>query len=237
MLLHTQDEESGMQLTEDEILGHMGVFFAAGHETSANTLTWTLLLLAQHPQVAADLLDEVEGVLHGDPPTVEQLQRLPLLDRVVKESMRVLPSAPWNWRVLSQPTEFGGYTLPAGTEIFVSIYHTHHMPDLYPQPEVFDPGRWEHIAPSIFEYQPFSAGPRMCIGASFAIMEIKIILAMLLQRYRLQCLPRPTVNRSGLVVITPKGGLPMSIHQQDRQFTQGVGGIHGNIREMVTLPD
>jgi cytochrome P450 len=237
MLLRARDEESGVQLTEDEILGHTGVFFAAGHETSANALTWTLLLLTQHPQVAADLLDELDGVLHGEPPTVEQLQHLPLLDHVVKESMRVLPPAPWNARVLSQPTEFGGYALPAGTEVFVSIYHTHHMPELYPQPEVFDPGRWEHISPSIFEYQPFSAGPRMCIGASFAIMEIKIVLAMLVQRYRLQCLPQPRVDRSGLIVITPRGGLPMIVHQQDRQFTRGVGGIRGNIREMVTLPN
>jgi len=179
----------------------------------------------------------VDGVLHGEPPTVEQLQHLPLLDRVVKESMRVLPPAPWNARVLSQPMEFGGYALPSGTEVFVSIYHTHHMPELYPQPEVFDPGRWEHITPSIFEYQPFSAGPRMCIGASFAIMEIKIILAMLVQRYRLQCLLRSTVDRSGLIVITPRGGLPMIVHKQDRQFTRGVGGIRGNVREMVTLPN
>ena len=168
---------------------------------------------------------------------MEQLQHLPLLDRVVKESMRVLPPAPWNARVLSQPMEFGGYALPSGTEVFVSIYHTHHMPELYPQPEVFDPGRWEHITPSIFEYQPFSAGPRMCIGASFAIMEIKIILAMLVQRYRLQCLLRSTVDRSGLIVITPRGGLPMIVHKQDRQFTRGVGGIRGNVREMVTLPN
>ena len=237
MLLRARDEESGLQLSEDEVLGHTGVIFAAGHETSSNALTWTLFLLTQHPHVTADLLDELEGVLHGEAPTVEQLQHLPLLDHVVKESMRVLPPAPWNGRVLAQTTELGGYALPAGTEVFVSIYHTHHMPDLYPQPEVFDPGRWERITPSIFEYQPFSAGPRMCIGASFAIMEIKIVLAMLLQRYRLQCLPQQRVDRSGLIVITPKGGLPVIVHQQDRQFTRGVGGIRGNIREMVKLPN
>lgn len=237
MLLSACDEESGLQLTEDEVLGHTGVIFAAGHETSSNALIWTLLLLTQHPHVAADLLDELEGVLHGEAPTVEQLQHLPLLDHVVKESMRVLPPAPWNGRVLAQATELGGYALPAGTEVFASIYHTHHMPDLYPQPEVFDPGRWERITPSIFEYQPFSAGPRMCIGASFAIMEIKIVLAMLLQRYRLQCLPQQRVDRSGLIVITPKGGLPVIVHRQDHQFTRGVSGIRGNIREMVTLPN
>ncbi|MBV9688760.1 MAG: cytochrome P450 [Ktedonobacteraceae bacterium] len=236
MLIRAHDEESGATLSEDELLGHIGVFFAAGHETSANALTWTLFLLAQHPQVAADLLDELQSVLYGEAPTVEQLQHLPLLDRVVKESMRVLPPSPLQWRVTSQMTEIGGYALPSGTELIISTYQTHHMPEIYPQPKVFTPARWEAISPSVFEYNPFSAGPRMCIGASFAIMEIKIVLALLLQRYRLQCLPRPLVNRFGLMIITPKGGLPMIVQKQDRQFAHGVGGVRGNVREMVELP-
>ncbi len=236
LLLQARDAESGALLSEDEVLGHTGVFFAAGHETSANALTWTLFLLSQHPQVAADLLDELDGELHGAAPTVEQLARLPLLEWVVKESMRVLTPVPWNGRVTSQPTELGGYTLPANTEVFVSIYHTHHMADLYPQPEHFDPRRWESISPSTFEYTPFSGGPRMCIGASFAMMEIRLVLAMLLQRYRLQFLPRQPMERAGLIVLTPKHGMPMMVHRQDRRFADGVGGVQGNIREMVSLP-
>lgn len=236
MLIQARDEESGAILSEDELLGHTGVIFAAGHETSSNALTWTLFLLSQHPQVAADLFDELEGKLKGEAPTVEQLQQLPLLERVIKESMRLLPPVPWNGRVTSRTTELGSYTLPAGTEVFVSIYQTHHMSELYPEPEVFNPDRWEKIAPNSFEYNPFSAGSRTCIGAAFAMMEIKIVLAMLLQRFRLQCIPQHKIDRTGLIVMAPKYGMPMIVHQQDCCFTQGVGSIRGNVREMVKLP-
>ncbi|MGB7445395.1 MAG: cytochrome P450 [Coleofasciculaceae cyanobacterium] len=237
MLIQARDEESGFGLSEDELLGHTGVLFAAGHETSANALTWTLFLLSQHPQIATDLLDELETVLQGSPPTLEQLSQLPLLERVVKESLRILTPVPWNGRVTSQATEMGGYSLPAGTEVFVSIYHTHHMKELYPEPEEFRPERWETIEPNSYEYNPFSAGPRICIGAAFAKMEIKIVLAMLLQRYRLQFLPQTEVDRFGVIVLKPKNGMPMLVHPQDHQFNQGVGGVRGNVREMVKLPE
>ena len=235
MLIQARDAESGAKLTEDELLGHAGVIFAAGHETSSNALTWTLFLLSQHPQVAADLLDELQSVLKGDAPTVEQLQQLPLLERVIKESMRVLPPVPWNGRVTSQATELGGYELPQGTEVFVSIYQTHQIPELYPQPQVFNPRRWETIEPTLFEYNPFSAGPRTCIGAAFAMMEIKIVLAMLLQRYRLEFIPHDRIDPFGVIVLAPKHGIQMRVHQQDRQFDRGVGNVRGNVRDMVKL--
>lgn len=236
LLIEARDEK-GVGLSEDELLGHTGVIFAAGHETSSNALTWTLFLLSQHPQVAANLLDELDGILQGAAPTVEQLQHLPLLERVIKESLRILPPVPWNGRVTSQPTELGGYPLPMGTEVFVSIYQTHHMAELYPDSETFNPDRWQSIAPTPYEYNPFSAGPRTCIGAAFAMMELKIVLAMLLQRYRLQCVPRLKIDRTGsLIVMAPRQGMPMQIFKQDRQFSQGVGGVRGKVREMVNLP-
>ncbi|MDF5733735.1 MAG: cytochrome P450 [Rhizonema sp. PD38] len=236
MLIQARDVDSGMALSEEELIGHTSVIFAAGHETSANALIWTLFLLSQHPQVAADLLDELESVLQGEAPTVAQLQQLPMLERVIKESMRVLPPVPWNGRVTSQPTVLSNYTLPTGTEVLLSIYQTHHMPEIYPEPERFHPQRWEGFEPTMFEYNPFSAGSRACIGAGFAMMEIKIVLAMLLQRYRLQYLPQKRIDRTGIVVMASKYGMPMIIRKQDRQFTQGVGGVWGNVREMVQLP-
>lgn len=236
MLIEARDEESGLGLSEEELLGHTGVLFAAGHGTSAHALTWTLFLLSQHPQITADLVDELEAVLQGSPPTLEQLSQLPLLERVVKESLRIITPVPWNGRVTSQATEIGGYSLPAGTEVFVSIYHTHHMKEIYPEPEEFRPERWETIEPNSYEYNPFSAGPRICIGAAFAKMEIKIVLAMLLQRFRLQFLPQTEIDRSGIIVLQSKNGMPMLVHSQDHQFSQGVGGVRGNVREMVNLP-
>lgn len=234
MLIQARDAESGTQLSEDELLGHAGVLFLAGHETSANALTWTLFLLSQHPEVAADLLDELQSVLHGEAPTVEQLQQLPLLERVIKESMRVLSPVPWNGRITSQSTTLGGYDLPAGTEVFISIYQTHQIPELYPEPQVFNPRRWEGFEPSIFEYNPFSAGNRLCIGAAFAMMEIKLVLAMLLQRFRLQFIPQVKIDRTGVIVMTPKSGMPMMVNRQDRQFASSP--VQGNVREMVKLP-
>ncbi len=235
MLIQARDADSGITLTEDELLGHLGVFYFAGHDTSANALTWTLFLLSQHPQVAADLLDELDSTLHDSAPTIEQLQQLPLLERVIKESMRVLPSVPWNGRVISQDTSLVGYDLPVGTEVFVSIYQTHHMPEVYSEPERFNPQRWEKIQPTMFEYNPFSAGSRVCIGAGFAMMEIKIVLAMLLMRYRFQLFGQQ-IDAKGLIVMSPQNGMPMLICKQDRKFEQGVGSISGNVLAMVDLP-
>ncbi|MGF1515503.1 MAG: cytochrome P450 [Elainellaceae cyanobacterium] len=233
MLLQARYEESDEGLTEAELMGHANVIFVAGHETSANALTWTLFLLSQHPAIAADLVDEL-AALNG-PPTLAQLAQLPLLDRVVKESLRVLSPVPWNGRITSQPVEMQGHELPAGTEVFVSITQTHQMPDLYPQPRRFDPARWETLSPTPYEYNPFSAGPRLCIGAGFAIMEIKLVLAMLLQRYRLQLVPQSLIDQSGVIVMSPVQGMPMYVHPQDQKFESG-GDVRGNIHELVELP-
>jgi len=132
--------------------------------------------------------------------------------------------------------ELGGYLVPAHTEIFTSTYATHHLPEIYAEPERFLPGRWETITPSPFEYSPFSVGPRMCIGATFALFEMKIVLAMLLQRFRLELPAGARVDRFGFITLSPRGGLTMLAHRQDRQFSRGVGGAQGNVREMVILP-
>jgi cytochrome P450 len=231
-LLQARDEDGSM-LTDDEVIGQTNVLFLAGHDTTANALTWTLFLLAQHPEVMADLLDELTGELCGDAPTVEQLGKLPLLERVINESMRLLPPATWVSRVATDPFELGPYSLPAGTTVILSHYITHHMPELYPDPDKFLPDRWLTINPSTYEYIPFSAGPRMCIGAHFATMEMKIVLAMLLQRYRLATLPGAKIDRKITFTMKPKNGLPMMVNEQDRCFT--CLPVLGDVREMVEL--
>ncbi|MDQ3930389.1 MAG: cytochrome P450, partial [Chloroflexota bacterium] len=167
MLLQAHDED-GTRLTEDELVGHTTALFVAGHETTASALTWTLFLLAQHPQVLRDLLDELHGKLRGTAPTVEQLNDLPLLDAVIKESMRLLPPGLWFLRVNTAPTAFGQYDIPKGTSILWSPAVVHRRPDLYPEPNAFKPERWSAIDPSPYEYMPFGAGPRRCLGATFA---------------------------------------------------------------------
>ncbi|MBX3187436.1 MAG: cytochrome P450 [Labilithrix sp.] len=235
MLVAARDED-GSALDDDELVGHTGVIFAAGHETSTNALAWTLFLLAEHPGAANDLVDELEGLLKGDAPTIEQLGKLPLLDGVVKESMRLLPPVPLHPRVVGEDTELGGHFLPANTELFLSIFHMHHDPAIFDEPGRFLPARWSRIKPSIFEYNPFSAGPRMCIGAAFATMEIKIALAMLLQRFRVELPPRARVDRRVAITMAPRDGLPMRIRPPDRAWRSGPRGSRGNVRELLELP-
>jgi cytochrome P450 len=123
MLLETVDE-NGEHLSDDELIGHVSVIFAAGHETSSNALCWTLLLLSQHPEVLGDVVDELAQVLKGEPPCVDDLERLPLLERVVKESLRVLPPVPFNHRLCAENSELGGFEVARGTELISSIYRT-----------------------------------------------------------------------------------------------------------------
>ena len=233
-LLDAKDED-GSALDEDEIIGHTGVIFAAGHETSTNALAWTLFLLAQHPASLRDLEEELDAVLGGGSPSVEDLAKLPLLDATIKESMRVLPPVPLHPRIVAEDTELGGYQLPAGSELFLSIFHMHHDPAVFPNPDVFDPRRWETSKPSVFEYNPFSAGPRMCIGASFAMMEIKLVLATLLQRFRFELPEGAEVSPRVAITMAPQGGLPMRIRRRADAVASPVR-VRGKVRDLVRLP-
>lgn len=229
------EDEGGAKLSHDELIGHAGVIFAAGHETSANGLAWTLFLLSQHPRITRELVEELDGTLRGEAPTVEQLQNLKLLDGVVKESLRLFPPVPMNHRLAAQDCSLGQYAIKQGTELFSSIYHTHRLPDWFPEPDRFWPQRWHDIDPGPYVYNPFGAGPRMCIGASFATMEMKIVLAMLLQRFRFELEPGARIDRTVTITLSSRHGLPMRVHEQDRRFFDSSRHFRGNVRPMLSL--
>jgi cytochrome P450 len=233
-LIQARDED-GNSLSEDEIVSNATTLFIAGHETTANALSWTLLLLAQHPQVMRDLYDELDGTLHGDAPRVEQVENLKLLDAVIKESLRLLPPGAISIRIANESVDIGPYQIPQWSEIIFSRYHIHHAPELYPEPNRFRPERWFEINPTTYEYLPFGAGVRMCIGSTFASFEMKIILAMLLQRYRLSTVAGSKINRNVGFTMAPKPGMPMVVHRQDRAFDRSQTPVKGIIREMVDL--
>jgi cytochrome P450 len=233
MLIEARDEDGGT-LSEDDLIGHAEVIFAAGHETSSNALSWTLFLLAQHPRVLADLCDELAGTLHGAAPTFEQLAQLPLLDWVVKESLRLFPPAPLNHRITARDTELGQYRIAKGTEVLSSIYHTHRMAELYPDPLRFLPERWAGLDPGPYAYNPFSAGPRMCIGATFALFEIKVVLALLLQRFRLELAPNQRIDRYFGITLAPAGRVLMHVQRPGRAYARRAP-VHGNVSAMVDL--
>lgn len=225
-------DESGDSLTEDELIGHINILLTAGHETTANALSWTVFLLAQHPQVMQQLYDELQTVCGGNPPTVEHIGRLQVLDRVIKESMRLLPPVTMGTRVTAMETVIDDYQLPVGTEVVFSHYHTHHDPLIYDQPRRFMPDRWLTIDPTPYQYLPFSAGTRMCIGAPFAMMEIKVTLAMMLQRYRLAFQAGACVDRFVWVPLRPEF-MPLVVYSQDGRFDLSAAPVSGSILEMV----
>ncbi|HET8846647.1 MAG TPA: cytochrome P450 [Ktedonobacteraceae bacterium] len=230
MLVQTHDED-GDKLSDDNLIGHAFALYVAGHETTANALTWTNFLLNQHPQILAHLLDELEAKLHGAPPTIEQLNQLPLLEGVIKESLRLFPPAIAGLRIATQPCELGGFELPAGTNIMYSQFITHRLPELYQDPNRFKPERWLTLERSPYEYLPFSAGHHMCIAAMFAMQELKIVLAMMLQRYRLAV--RPNIKISLNLRMHASPGLPVQIFAQDRQFKRSP--VRGVVQDMVEV--
>lgn len=232
MLIQAHDED-GTRLTDNDLIGQTTALFIAGHETTASALTWTLFLLDQHPQVLRDLLDELDGKLHGASPTLEQLNDLPLLDRVINESLRLLPPGLWFLRVNTAPTQLGPYEVPEGRRILWTPVVAHRNPDLYPEPARFRPARWENLDPGPYAYLPFGGGPRRCLGATFALTEMKIVLPMILQRFRVAVPSRARVDLAPAPLAAPKGGLPVRllphgarVHKQPAQ---------GNIRAVVDL--
>ncbi|MDI3287053.1 cytochrome P450 [Polyangium sp. 15x6] len=235
LLLQSRDEE-GNALSEPEVVAEVNGLFVAGHETTANTLAWTLFLLAQHPRVHADLLDELTSVLHGDAPTVEQLNQLPLLDAVVKESMRLLPAIPLLFlRKTSRDVALGRHTLPEGTTVALSPLVSHHAPDVFPEPRRFRPERWSTLKPSPYEYMPFGAGPRLCVGTAFSMLELRILLALIVQRYRLALVPGTVMNpKVRSVVMGLSRDIAVRVVRQDRNFEPPMR-VEGTIRNLVDL--
>lgn len=223
----------GARFTDDELVGQAAFLFMAGHATTASALAWTLLLLCAHPAVTRDLVDELDGVLGGLAPDAEKLTALPLLDRVVRESLRLLPPVMWWGKTAAGDVDLGPYRLAAGAQVIFSPYITHRLAELYPDPDRFRPGRWLTLRPGPYEYLPFSAGPRGCLGAGFALMEVKLVLAVLLQRCRPELRPGARIDCGGLMVSQPRPGLPVTL--------AGPAGrgpdieLRGGIRHLVRL--
>ena len=214
MLLRTRDEENGLMLDDVGIRDQMMTLIAAGHETTSNSLAWTLVLLSRHPEIRDRLLRELSDELGGRPPSVDDLPRLPYLDWVVNESMRVYPPAWTLGRSAIEPFELEGYRFPAGTRVMFSQWVIHHLTDIWGDPDTFRPERWDPVTgqkPPAGAYFPFGAGPRMCIGMPFAQIEARLVLATILQRFTPELLPGQRVEPLPRVTLRVKNGLPMTL--------------------------
>jgi cytochrome P450 len=222
----------GTLMPDAEIVGHVLTLFLVAYETTGNALNWAFFLLSQHPSIQQDLLDELTP-WQGNAPPPNVLEALPYLSIVVKESLRILPAVPYSRRLTSREGPLAGYTLPKDTRIVFSHYMTHHLPEVYQQPERFWPDRWLWFKPALGEYVPFGAGVRTCIGSALAQFVIKIALTMVLPRWKINVVSGTVVNRHNGISLSPRGGLPVIIQRQDRQLT--ASDVKGNIHEMVEL--
>jgi cytochrome P450 len=210
MLLHAQDEDDGSRMTDKQVRDEAMTLFLAGHETTANALSWTWYLLAQHPEVEARLLAELQTVLGGRAPTVADLPQLPYTEMVVTEAMRVYPPVYAFGREAVQACTLGGYRIPARMTVIVSQWLMHHDPRYWDSPEEFRPERWaDGLAKRLpkFVYFPFGGGPRICIGNSFALMEAVLTLATMAQKFGFTLKPGHPVVPQTTVTLRPAHGI------------------------------
>lgn len=218
MLLLAQDEETGATMSDRHLRDEVMTIFLAGHETTANTLSWTVYLLSKHPDVERRLHAELVEVLGGRTPTVEDLPRLRYTGMVIEEALRLYPPV-WGFgRQAITDDEIGDYYLPANSLVILSPYVTHRHPDFWENPEDFDPERFtpERAAGRPrFACFPFSAGPRQCIGNAFAMMEAQLILAMVAQTYRLDLVPGHPIEPEPTVTLRPRYGVMMTLREQE----------------------
>jgi cytochrome P450 len=213
MLMAARDED-GSGMTDRQLRDEVLTFLLAGHETTAVSLSWTWYLISQRPEVEKRLREELCQVLGGRTPQLEDLPRLPYTDKVVKESMRLYPPA-WSLaRTVAKDIELGGYKLPMGSNVVMSPWILHRDPRFFEEPEQFNPDRWtadvaQHLPK--FAYFPFGGGPRLCIGASFAMMEANLLLAAIAQRFQLRLVPGHPVAALPSITLRPKHGMRMCI--------------------------
>jgi cytochrome P450 len=213
MLMSARDED-GSAMTDRQLRDEIMTFLLAGHETTAVSLSWTWYLLSQHPEASQKLRQELNEVLQGRTPQLEDLPQLPYTDKVVRESMRLYPPA-WSLaRTTVKETEIDGYRIPVGANVVMSPWIMHRDPRFFENPEQFAPDRWSGQAAQQlprFAYFPFGGGPRLCIGASFALMETNILLATIAQRFQLHLIPGHPVTPQPGITLRPRHGIRMKM--------------------------
>ncbi|MDQ3707516.1 MAG: cytochrome P450 [Chloroflexota bacterium] len=215
MLMLARDADTGEGMNDQQLRDEVITLLLAGHETTANALTWAWYLLSQNPMAARRMREELQEVLGGRTPTVADLPKLTYTKMVLDETMRLYPPAWAISRKAIEEDELAGYRIPAGAIITVSPYAMHHNPRHWDNPEGFDPERFtpERSAQRPpYAYFPFGGGPRLCIGNNFALMEGQLILATIAQRYRLDLVPGHPVVVEPLITLRARYGMRMVLH-------------------------
>jgi len=215
MLLLAQDEETGDAMTDEQVRDECLTLFLAGHETTANAMTWTWYLLSQNPEKEVLLHQELDSVIGARVPSVEDLPNLKYTEAVIAESIRLFPPAWAIGRLSTEEHKFGDYHLPVKSLVLISPYVTQRDPRFWEDPDDFVPERWENL--SVKEasqrniYLPFGGGVRRCIGESFAWTESILLLATLARKWKLRMVPEQKIGLQAMITLRPKYGMRMKI--------------------------
>lgn len=222
-MMLARDEETGQPMADALLHDEAVTLFFAGHETTARTLSFMWYALDQHPEVAARLHAELDSVLGDAPPTVAQLKQLPYALQVIKETLRLYPSAPVYVRDAVVDDVIDGQPIPKGARMMMLPYLTHRHPDFWPNPDHFDPDRWtpeQETARDDYAYHPFAAGQRVCIGNHFALFETHLLVAILARQFAPKLKPGHTPHWAMQGTLTVTNGLPMTIVERQ---SEGLG--------------
>lgn len=216
-LIAARDADTGARMTAQEVRDQVVTIFMAGHETTAQALTWAWYLLSLYPAAEAKLHDELDSVLGGRTPQYEDLANLDYTRMVIEESMRLYPPAHTMAREPISEDRLLGHRIPAKSLVLIVPWLLHRKQSLWQEPHRFDPERFSAaraVARPRFAYIPFGAGQRICIGAAFAMTEAILILATIAQRYRLRLNPRHPIEPQGLITLRPRYGLRMYLERR-----------------------
>jgi cytochrome P450 len=220
MLLAARDEDDGSPMTDEQIRDEALTLFLAGHETTANALTWTWMLLSQNPDKEAKLHKELDRVLGGELPVIDDVPNLKYTEAVLAESMRLFPPAWAIGRLAMEEHELGGYRVPVGALLLLSPYVTHRDGRFWPQPDEFIPERWEvqsaKEAGQKNIYFPFGGGVRRCIGESFAWTEGILLIATLARKWKLRLVPEQKIGLQPMITLRPRHGMRMLCQNRER---------------------
>jgi cytochrome P450 len=217
LLMAAKDEDDGSSMNDKQLRDEVATLMLAGHETTANALSWTWMLLAQHPECDRKLTEELQTVLKGRPPTVADLPKLRYTEQIIKESLRLYPPVSIFGREAVSDYILDDYCIPAGCVVTISQWVMHRHSKYFDRPEDFVPERWENDLEKRLPrgvYIPFGDGPRICIGKGFAMMEAVLLLATIAQKYSLSLIEDSPIIPQPSITLRPEQGIQVQLHQR-----------------------
>ena len=217
LLIQARDEETGDVLSDEQLRDELASFYFAGFSSASNALLWAFYLVAQHPEVMERLVADIDDVLGDRPPTAEDLPKLPYVQQIVFETLRLYPAIYASARKVLADDKILGFRIPGGSHVMISSHVTHRSPELWDDPEQFNPDRFipeRSKARPRYAYFPFLGGPHQCLGRDFFLLEAQLVIIMVAQRYRLEAVPGHVAEAEPLITQRMRGSLPMLIHKR-----------------------